>query len=123
MKWLTTRLLFALTKLTNPHLATKNNLKKVRLTLDFLSLISIVILMITKLKTEIVNKAWSFQPKNIEAVSMQSALFNIEHLADLINSEVGYGKQSLTKDQTKACELVARNILESLNKSLTLKQD
>jgi hypothetical protein len=79
--------------------------------------------MITKLKTEIVNKAWSFQPKNIEAVSMQSALFNIEHLADLINSEVGYGKQSLTKDQTKACELVARNILESLNKSLTLKQD
>lgn len=77
--------------------------------------------MITKLKTEIVNKAWSFKSKNVEPVAMQSALFNVEHLADLINSEVGYGKQSLTKDQTKACELVAQKILDGLNKSLTLK--
>lgn len=77
--------------------------------------------MITKLKTEIVNKAWSFKSKNVEPVAMQSALFNVEHLADLINSEVGYGKKMLTKDQTKACELVAQKILDSLNKSLTLK--
>lgn len=77
--------------------------------------------MITKLKTEIVNKAWSFKSKNVEPVAMQSALFNVEHLADLINSEVGYGKQMLTKDQTKACELVAQKILDGLNKSLTLK--
>ncbi len=77
--------------------------------------------MITKLKTEIVNKAWSFKSKNVEPVAMQSALFNVEHLADLINSEVGYGKQMLTKDQSKACELVAQKILDGLNKSLTLK--
>jgi len=77
--------------------------------------------MITKLKTEIVNKAWSFKSKNVEPVAMQSALFNVEHLADLINSEVGYGKQTLTKDQTKACELVAQKILDGLNQSLTLK--
>lgn len=77
--------------------------------------------MITKLKTEIVNKAWSFQPKNVEPVAMQKALFNVEHLAELINSELGFDKRSLSKDQEKACETIAQKILEGLNQSLTLK--
>lgn len=79
--------------------------------------------MITKLKTEIVNKAWSFQPKNIEAVAMQATCFDVEHLALHINSELSIGDASLTKKQEKACEIVAQRILTSLNKSLTLKQD
>ena len=77
--------------------------------------------MITKLKTEIVNKAWSFKSKNVEPVAMQNALFNVEHLTDLVNSELGYGKRSLSKDQEKACEVIAQKILSSLNQSLTLK--
>ena len=79
--------------------------------------------MITKLKTEICEKAWSFQPTKVEPVAMQSACFDVEHLALHINSELAFGDALLSKKQEKACELVAQRILASLNKSLTLKQD
>ena len=79
--------------------------------------------MITKLKTEICNKAWSFQPTSVQPIAMQSACFDVEHLALHINSELAFGDALLSEKQEKACEVVAQRILESLNKSLTLKQD
>ena len=79
--------------------------------------------MITKLKTEICEKAWSFQPTNVQPIAMQSACFDVEHLALHINSELAFGDALLSEKQEQACEVVAQRILESLNKSLTLKQD
>ena len=79
--------------------------------------------MITELKTEICNKAWSFQPTKVEPVAMQSACFDVEHLALHINSELAFGDALLSKKQEKACEAVAQRILESLNKSLTIEQE
>ena len=79
--------------------------------------------MITKLKSEICEKAWSFQPTKVEHVAMQSACFDVEHLALHINSELAFGDALLSKKQEEACEKVAQRILASLNKSLTLKQD
>ena len=78
--------------------------------------------MITELKTEICNKAWSFQPKNVQPIAMQSACFDVENLALQINSELGLGDALLSKKQEKACEIVAERILKSLNKSLTIAQ-
>ena len=79
--------------------------------------------MITELKTEICNKAWSFQPKNVHPIAMQSACFDVENLSLMINSELAFGDALLSKKQEKACEVVAQRILESLNKSLTLEQE
>ena len=78
--------------------------------------------MITNLKTEICNKAWSFQPTNVQPIAMQSACFDVEHLALHINSELAFGDALLSKKQEKACEVVAQRILESLNKSLNIEQ-
>ncbi len=78
--------------------------------------------MITKLKTEICNKAWSFQPTKVQPIAMQSACFDVEHLALHINSELAFGDALLSKKQEKACEVVAQRILESLNKSLNIEQ-
>ena len=78
--------------------------------------------MITELKTEICNKAWSFQPTHVQPIAMQSACFDVEHLSLMINSELGFGDALLSKKQEKACEVVAQRILESLNKSLTIAQ-
>ena len=53
---------------------------------------------------------------------MQSACFDVEHLALHINSELAFGDALLSKKQEKACEVVAQRILESLNKSLNIEQ-
>ena len=79
--------------------------------------------MITELKTEICEKAWSFRPTNVQPIAMQSACFDVENLSLMINSELGFGDALLSKKQEKACEVVAQRILESLNKSLTIEQE
>ena len=78
--------------------------------------------MITELKTEICNKAWSFQPKSVQPIAMQSACFDVENLSLMINSELAFGDALLSKKQEKACDVVAQRILESLNKSLPIEQ-
>ena len=78
--------------------------------------------MITELKSEISYKAWSFQPKSVQPIAMQSACFDVENLSLMINSELAFGDALLSKKQEKACDVVAQRILESLNKSLTIEQ-
>ena len=73
---------------------------------------------IKQTQDEITEKAFSFEPHRING-ELSSVAFKLGHLATLIEGELKIGDQPLTKAQAKACEEVAKKLLESLNKSLT----
>jgi len=73
---------------------------------------------IKETQNEITEKAFSFEPHRING-NLSTVAYNLGHLATLIEGELGFSDQGLTKAQTKACEEVAKKLLEKLNKSLT----
>ena len=73
---------------------------------------------IKETQDEITEKAFSFEPLRTNG-NLSTVAYNLGHLATLIEGQLTLGDQGLTKAQTKACEEVAKKLLEKLNKSLT----
>tara|TARA_R100001163_G_C5002832_1_gene151359 strand:+ start:314 stop:559 length:246 start_codon:yes stop_codon:yes gene_type:complete len=72
------------------------------------------------IKDKIIDKAFSYKPKQINPAHLNDAVWTIERLADVIEQQNGFDKKGLTKSQRRACEIVSEEILKNLNKSLTI---
>lgn len=89
--------------------------------LDFIWRWYIVDTMTIKiLKDKIIDKAFSYKPKQINPAHLNDAVWTIERLADVIEQQNGFDKRGLTKSQRRACEIVGEEILRNLNKGLTI---
>ena len=69
-------------------------------------------------KQAVSDKAYSFDTYRINS-ELSSVAHTIDNLAMHIESELGYSDKLLTKAQKSACEIVAKKLLQKLNKSLT----
>ena len=72
------------------------------------------------IKNKIIDKAFSYKPKQINPAHLNDVVWTIERLADVIEQQNGFDKKGLTKSQRRACEIVSEQILKSLNKGLTV---
>ena len=72
------------------------------------------------IKNKIIDKAFSYKPKQINPAHLNDVVWTIERLADVIEQQNGFDKKGLTKSQRRACEIVSEEILKNLNKSLTI---
>ena len=72
------------------------------------------------IKDKIIDKAFSYKPKQINPAHLNDVVWTIERLADVIEQQNGFDKKGLTKSQRRACEIVSEEILKNLNKSLTI---
>ena len=71
----------------------------------------------------LIDKAFSYGEKKINASDIADATFLVSRLADVIEQQNGFDKRGLTKSQRRACEMVREQILKSLNKSLTIVKE
>ena len=69
-------------------------------------------------KQEVSEKAFSLDTYRINS-ELSSVAHTIDNLAMHIESELGYSDKLLTKAQKNACEMVAKKLLQNINKSLT----
>jgi hypothetical protein len=79
--------------------------------------------MIKEYKNKLIDTAFSYGEKRINASDLNDAIFLVARLADVIEQQNGFDKKGLTKSQRRACEIVSEQILKSLNKSLTVEKN
>ena len=79
--------------------------------------------MIKEYRHILIDKAFSYGEKKINASDIADATFLVSRLADVIEQQNGFDKRGLTKSQRRACEIISEQILKSLNKSLTIVKE
>ena len=79
--------------------------------------------MIKEYRHILIDKAFSYGEKKINASDIADATFLVSRLADVVEQQNGFDKRGLTKSQRRACEIVSEQILKSLNKSLTIVKE
>ena len=79
--------------------------------------------MIKEYRHILIDKAFSYGEKKINASDIADATFLVSRLADVIEQQNGFDKRGLTKSQRRACEIISEQILKSLNKSLTVVKE
>ena len=69
-------------------------------------------------KQAVSEKAFSLDTYRINS-ELSSVAHTIDNLAMHIETELSYNDKLLTKAQKNACEMVAKKLLQNINKSLT----